>query len=1089
MHSIFLIDIIESVPVCAQTVSLSALMEIFIEAGCDRLVVVNQAQSPLGLVSLQKFLPILLAMDALPSSPMRVAKAFNPTQISLQELCLVSDVPFLTPLGILSSDLSLSQFATIAQGTSYFATEHALVNPSGEFLGLLNRPQLLKMLAHSLPHSKSLPSGVKTRVGNDRTQLRPPLNLNPADLDPVQVTLKSVLKLLEQLPLPLMLQTGEGRVLVQNSVWHQQVGKLQDPAWIREEAATLLEPASLRSAPLARDRAAERATQFWGMGGEIMTEATVANLCQIGTNANTCVCACPMKDGEDRIWEFTKIPLDLSMPEMIPQMLAATLGLPTASAPTWSVESFRLAALVNTLSGDTDSSSEAEAGMVEDLWLVLAQDKTEQQQVARELAAKNADLVQLNRMKDEFLACISHELKTPLTAILGLSNLLNDQRLGSLNERQARYAGLIHQSGRHLVTMVNDILDLTHMETGQLELLLEPVSILAICDRVCQKVQQQDAAVGAGGVKDLTALPQRISLEIEPGLGMIVADELRLHQMLTNLLSNALKFTPGNGKVGLTVSAWEGWIAFKVWDTGIGIPADKQHLIFQKFQQLENPLTRRFEGTGLGLVLTQRLARLHGGEITFVSKEGQGSEFTLLLPPSSPWQDTAGQVKSGGGADVASRSKDRTGGTGAINRLILVVEAVPRFVEDLTDRLLGLGYRVVIARSGTEAIEKVRRLQPRVVLLNPFLPLLSGWDVLTLLKSDAETRHIPVVMTAAKAERNQALRNQADDFLSLPIETEALQQTLTRLDFHSPAQPEPQPSLTILLLGSGEATQNHSYPNHSEGCGSDLSQFLRSHHHRILEVDDIDQARMLAQVWKPHVLLLDAQLSDSPSLLKTISQSALLSALPVVTLTTAMTQAANEFPNLSVFPCLGVKGDPIDATLGNSAHATTSVLQVLHIAAGLKKSARILAIDLSTMTLAKVAPMAKQSSDWLQALIQYVQVAGLTAVIGRSWAEVLHQLQHQSADLLLICVRDTTAITDSISVAALVRALSAIEQLPAKPPILVLSQTCIPNGAGQPQRNPSESWNLMPAVEAIATRILPTSLSMAELLAEIKQIV
>ncbi|MFN7660720.1 MAG: sensor histidine kinase, partial [Dolichospermum sp.] len=259
----------------------------------------------------------------------------------------------------------------------------------------------------------------------------------------------------------------------------------------------------------------------------------------------------------------------------------------------------------------------------DDLWLILATDVTEQQQLCKELATKNADLIQLNRLKDEFLACISHELKTPLTAVLGLSRLLVDQQLGQLNERQARYAGLIHQSGRHLMSVVNDILDLTRMETGQMQLTFTPVQIQVVCERALSDVkniyQQNNKTQQLSPAENHNSSHRQFSLAIEPGLEQMVADELRLRQMLAHLLSNAFKFTEVSGEIGLRVSRWEGWIAFTVWDTGIGIPEQQQHLIFQKFQQLENPLTRQFEGTGLGLVLTRALARLHGGDVIFLS--------------------------------------------------------------------------------------------------------------------------------------------------------------------------------------------------------------------------------------------------------------------------------------------------------------------------------------------------------------------------------------------------------------------------------------------------------------------------------------
>ncbi|NCS23943.1 MAG: hybrid sensor histidine kinase/response regulator [Microcystis aeruginosa BS13-02] len=505
------------------------------------------------------------------------------------------------------------------------------------------------------------------------------------------------------------------------------------------------------------------------------------------------------------------------------------------------------------------------------LWLLLATDITEQQHYCQELAVKNADLVHLNRLKDEFLACVSHEFKSPLTAVIGLSNLLREQKIGELNPRQSKYADLIYRSGRQLMSLVNDLLDLTRLETGQLQLTLSRVKI----DRLCQRVYD----IIVDKYPQRLDLPSSYRLDIESGLDYALADETRLQQMLVHLLDNAVKFTIDGGNLGIKVNRWENWLAFTVWDTGIGIPEESQHLIFQKFQQLESPFTRQFEGAGLGLVLSQKLARCHGGDLSFVSRAQEGSQFTLLLP-------------------VHPQSADQESVTP--HRLVLVVEANPQVIEQFVDRLSELGLKAIIARSGTEAIEKARQLKPRCVFLNPNLPLLSGWDVLTLLKSHPQTKDIKVIVTAADSERNRSQQQGADSFLVPPITSAALQACLNLTV--SPVPSRKQRTAPTLLRLHG-----HYAPNFS-----DLSSFswiwnnqLVRENYRFIEADSCEQAELLATVWEVDAILIDSSIAeDLYSYLQTLSESETLANLPLVTLDVAVTEVANQIPGLAVFPCL-----------------------------------------------------------------------------------------------------------------------------------------------------------------------------------------
>jgi len=466
------------------------------------------------------------------------------------------------------------------------------------------------------------------------------------------------------------------------------------------------------------------------------------------------------------------------------------------------------------------------------LIMAIAQDVTAQEHLTQELSAQNADLVRLNRIKDEFIACISHELKTPLTSVIGMASLLGTESIGNLNERQKRYVNIIHQNGRHLTFMIDNFMDLAKAEAGQLGLHFDVMSVEDICQKSIQKIQKlsQDSAN--------LAQPLNIGLHIDPRVENIIADMTRVQQMLVNLISNALKFSEDIPKVSLSVQMWEGWIALSVSDRGIGIPKDKQHLIFQKFQQLENTFTRKHDGVGLGLVLTRHLARLHGGDVTFISQVGKGSEFTILLPTSPLNLLEPRQIR-------------------ASSQLVLVVENIPEDIDHLITILGDLNYRVVVARSGTEALEKARKLQPSLIFLNPDLPILSGWDVLSLLKKDASTAAITVLMTINDNFTNVVA--EADWYLSKPIAS-------VDLAFLRAIAPTYFAKLTIFSIGTGDR-QNISL---IQGLG-----------HQVITATDISQAEVLAKLWQPQLVLLDYAMTELSVKLRRISHSANFKNLPI----------------------------------------------------------------------------------------------------------------------------------------------------------------------------------------------------------------
>jgi signal transduction histidine kinase/CheY-like chemotaxis protein len=599
------------------------------------------------------------------------------------------------------------------------------------------------------------------------------------------------------------------------------------------------------------------------------------------------------------------------------------------------------------------------SGSLQGLSLAIAQNITDREQLETELSGQNADLIRLNRMKDEFLACITHELKTPLTSVIGMASLLETKTFGDLTERQSRYVGLIHRSGRHLMAIIDNIVDLAKAETGQLELYPATVAVKQICSQSIY--QTQKLLQHNNWADDSPAL--NIQLDIDPAIVNIVADSVKVQQMLVNLLSNALKFsedTKQQPEVGITVRRWEGWIAFTVWDRGIGIPEDKQHLIFQKFQQLENTLTRRFDGTGLGLVLTRHLARLHGGDVTFVSQVGLGSQFTVLLPPLPPQQFSASKV------------------TVKSSQLVMVVDNVVEDIDKLATMLTGRGYRVVVARTGTEALEKARRLQPSLILLSPELPVLSGWDVLALLKQDSATSHIRVAMMVGAGDRSREAQ-QADDILVKPIESDDLKIFLS----HETILRDP---LTIICLGK---CQHDEIVTHLQELG-----------HRLLEADDVEQGEILTQIWHPNLVLLDCDPKEIFVKLERINRCNFLLSLPILIGVEGIDRLKLEFPKLDLYSLVSNSSGQI---------AEIELNRIVNQAVGYLHLPTVLIADFSNAGILT------------QSLQQYLLLAGFHVQVSHSLDLILQQLQSSSVDALLVTFHNQEEFS--------AQELSAIESL------------------------------------------------------------
>jgi CheY-like chemotaxis protein/signal transduction histidine kinase len=451
---------------------------------------------------------------------------------------------------------------------------------------------------------------------------------------------------------------------------------------------------------------------------------------------------------------------------------------------------------------------------LEDKAQLLAGQKAEVEQKNKEveqakvaLEEKAEQLALISKYKSEFLANMSHELRTPLNSLLILSQILSENTDSNLTPKQVGFAQTIHSSGSDLLDLINDILDLSKIESGTMA-----VDITTVPFNEVRKFVESTF----GQVADLKGLQFEVSLDaaLPPA---IQTDIKRLQQVLKNLLSNAFKFTERGGVSLRAYVATEGWnleqemlnaantvIAFSVTDTGIGIPKEKHGVIFEAFQQGDTGTGRKYGGTGLGLSISRQITRLLGGEIRIESTPGEGSKFTLYLPLIYPAQpvETQSVDEDGGGVGIAvdtPKSMLTTSSRVVLapvveravsddratieegDRILLIAEDDPNFAQILLDLARERGFKGLVAHTADRALALAREYQPTAVTLDLRLPDADGWTILDRLKHDSSTRHIPVHIISVEENWQRGLRLGAIDFLTKPATKESLSEALTTL--------------------------------------------------------------------------------------------------------------------------------------------------------------------------------------------------------------------------------------------------------------------------------------------------------------------
>ncbi|MBE9109232.1 PAS domain S-box protein [Nodosilinea sp. LEGE 07298] len=423
-------------------------------------------------------------------------------------------------------------------------------------------------------------------------------------------------------------------------------------------------------------------------------------------------------------------------------------------------------------------------------WFGAASDISDRKRAELDLQHTNAELARATRLKDEFLANMSHELRTPLNAILGMTEGLQEAVFGPLTDRQRRSLTTIETSGNHLLSLINDVLDVAKIESGQFELDYAAVNVCLLCNSSLTLVKQQAHKKGL-----------HLETHVPSTLPEIYGDERRLRQMLVNLLSNAVKFTPAGGRITVTaaytalspeaiasnrdlihpevdLAATVGILTLSVADTGIGISPENAKKLFQPFIQIDSALNRQYQGTGLGLALVKRIAEIHGGKVTLTSAVGSGSCFTLQLPiiPIPTGHVSATAIPS---SIEAIAPLDPTTAP-----LILLAEDNAANVSTITAYLTAKGYALIVAQNGLEAVNLATSANPDLILMDIQMPQLDGLEAIRQIRQNPALANVPIVALTAlamPADRERCLAAGADDYISKPIRLKQLAQMIPTL--------------------------------------------------------------------------------------------------------------------------------------------------------------------------------------------------------------------------------------------------------------------------------------------------------------------
>jgi PAS domain S-box-containing protein len=451
----------------------------------------------------------------------------------------------------------------------------------------------------------------------------------------------------------------------------------------------------------------------------------------------------------------------------------------------------------------------------------VTRDITERKQAEEFMLRAKEEAERTSKFKDQFLSTMSHELRTPLNAVLGFSDLLADERYGPLNDKQRRYIEHIHTGGKHLLTLISDILDLSKIEAGRMELAIENLSVQGAFNEVLSVMQP---------LADKKS--HVLSAKADPGL-VVRADATRFKQVLMNLIGNAIKFTTDGGRIEIAGVQEGGRVRIEVKDNGPGIPDEEKTRIFEAFYRLRDS-GMKSEGTGLGLAITQRLVELHRGELSLNSQVGQGSCFYFSLPAAVSAREAPGR-------------KTETSSRALGPQRILVIEDDQVTAHLIQSQLTSAGYDVTLCQEPQKAVELAAQLKPNAITLDIVMKPKNGWEILIQLKRDPRTAQIPLIVVSIVDQPSMGTLLGADEYLVKPVDKMTL---LGAIERRVKTHPKRKPGQSILVVEDDAPTREF------------IAEMLTTHGFAVTTAADGAQARAQVAAALPELVILDMMLPE-----------------------------------------------------------------------------------------------------------------------------------------------------------------------------------------------------------------------------------